>query len=106
MENWKCTKCGEVISAAKQPKHCPFCDSTMKSAAVAEIEEYDVQLDAICEKLNVLYNEMAPLKEEYYSLMKYFRTQRQKGNLTPKEYDARASKFLGWKPGKKVSRDE
>jgi len=56
-------------------------------------DEYDKKLEFICYQLNILYNTIDPLKEEYYKIMSYYRTQLNRKLITQEEYDQRAKMF-------------
>lgn len=63
-------------------------------------EEYDAKLRRITAHLNALYEEAEPLREEYYKLMSYFRTQKARGYITEEEYQEKVKlfKYLGKYP--------
>lgn len=59
--------------------------------------EYDAKLKRITEHLNALYEEAEPLREEYYKIMAYFRTMKQRGYISEEEYQEKVAmfKYLG-----------
>lgn len=61
------------------------------------MDEYDAKLRRITNHLNALYEEAEPLREEYYKIMAYFRTMKQRGYISGEEYQEKAAmfKYLG-----------
>lgn len=59
--------------------------------------EYNERLKYITKRLNALYDEATPLREEYYKIMAYFRTQKNRGLITEEEYQEKVAmfKYLG-----------
>lgn len=53
---------------------------------------YDNRLKVITNRLNKLYDEAEPLRSEYYKIMAYFRTQKNRGYITEDEYQDK----VGW----------
>ena len=61
------------------------------------IKEYDAKLRRITNHLNALYEEAEPLREEYYKIMAYFRTMKNRGYISEEEYQEKVAmfKYLG-----------
>ena len=61
------------------------------------IKEYDAKLRRITDHLNALYEEAEPLREEYYKIMAYFRTMKNRGHISEEEYQEKVAmfKYLG-----------
>lgn len=60
-------------------------------------EEYNAKLKRITDHLNALYEEAEPLRKEYYKIMSYFRTQKNRGLISEEEYQEKVEmfKYLG-----------
>lgn len=52
--------------------------------------EYDKRLAYITNRLNQLYDEADPLRQEYYKIMSYFRTQKNRALITEEEYQEKS----------------
>ena len=67
------------------------------------IMEYDAKLRRITDHLNALYEEAEPLREEYYKIMSYFRTMKNRGHISEEEYQKKVEmfKYLGKYPTRK-----
>lgn len=73
---------------------------TQKEKREHTYKVYDNRLKVITNRLNQLFDEAVPLRDEYYKIMAYFRTQKKRGHITEEEYQDKVSwfKYLGQFP--------
>ena len=62
------------------------------------IKQKDKELEFIAFQLNAIYSQAEPLRKEYASLMYYYRTLMNRGQITREEYEERKNMFKhSWK---------
>lgn len=60
------------------------------------INQYDNELETLCDKLNAAYIAYTGYKERYAEIMDYFRVQLHRGFITKEQYSERAKMFAGY----------
>lgn len=101
-QKWICKDCKSEFSVqGHTPKFCCACGSANIGRApsyelISNFEEKRRELDAVCKELNPAFIRYTELKEQYDSIMAYWKQQRRRGYISAEEYRELAKLFEGF----------